>query len=65
MKPSCARVARGAAQDAAQDVAAAFVARHDAVGDQEGQRARVVGDDAEGQVVILVARRSAAARAPR
>ena len=41
-------VARGAAQQAAQDVAAAFVGRHDAVGDGEGERAQVVGDHAHG-----------------
>ena len=38
-------MANGSAQDPAQDVAAAFVGRCDAVGDQEGDRARVIGDD--------------------
>ena len=38
-------VAHGAAHDAAQDVAPALVRRGDAVGDQEGRRAQVVGDD--------------------
>ena len=39
-------VAHGAAHDAAQDVAAALVRRVDAIGDQEGRGAQVVGDDA-------------------
>ncbi|MNX80834.1 hypothetical protein D3C86_1125030 [compost metagenome] len=39
-------VAHGAAHDAAQDIAPAFVRRGHAVGDQEGGRAQVVGDDA-------------------
>ncbi len=39
-------VAHGAAHDAAQDIAAAFVRRQDAVGDQEGGGAQMVGDDA-------------------
>ncbi len=39
-------VAHGAAHDAAQDIAAPFVRRGHAVGDQEGGRAQVVGDDA-------------------
>ena len=38
--------AGGAADQAAQDVAAALVAGRDAVGDQEGGGARVLGDDA-------------------
>ncbi len=41
-------VAHGAAQDSADDVATAHVARHHAVGDGEGDGANVVGDDAEG-----------------
>jgi len=43
-----AAVAGGAAQQAAQDVAAAVVGGHDAVGDGERQRAQVVGDDPHG-----------------
>jgi hypothetical protein len=43
-------VADGAADDAAQHVAAAFVAGNDAVDDQEGTGADVVGDDLEGVV---------------
>ncbi len=39
-------VTHGAAHDAAQDIAPAFVRRGHAVGDQEGGRAQVVGDDA-------------------
>ena len=37
-------VAHAAAHDPAQDVAAALVGRHDAVGDQEGGAAQMVGD---------------------
>ncbi len=37
-------VAHAAAHDPAQDVAAALVGRHDAVGDQEGAAAQMVGD---------------------
>ena len=47
-------VAHRAAQQAAQHVAAALVAREDAVGDQEGHRARVVGDDAQRGRRLLV-----------
>ena len=39
-------VAHGAAHDAAEHVAAAFVRGQHAVGDEEGRRAQVVGDDA-------------------
>ena len=39
-------VAHGAAHDPAEDVAAALVGGEDAVGDEEGGRAQVVGDDA-------------------
>jgi hypothetical protein len=46
-------MARGAAQNAAQHIAAAFVGRCDAVGDHEVERAAVVGDDAHGEVVFL------------
>ena len=38
-------VADGAAEDPAEDVAAALVRRQDVVGDEERDRARVVGDD--------------------
>ena len=41
-------MADAATEDLAQDVAAAFVGREDAVGDEEGGGAGVVGDDAEG-----------------
>ncbi len=37
------------AHDPAQDVAAAFVGRHDAIGDQEGRSAQVVRDHLEGR----------------
>ena len=47
--------AHGAADDAPQDVAAVLVRRHDAVVDEEGHRAGVVGDDLEGDVGPLVA----------
>ena len=40
------RVAHGAAHDAAEHIAAAFVRRQHAVGDQERRRAQMVGDDA-------------------
>ena len=49
-----AAIAHGAAQDAAQDVVAVRVARLDAVGDGEAERADVVGDDAEGDVDLLL-----------
>ena len=52
-------VAGGAAQDAAQHVAAPVVGRHDAVGDHEVQRAAVVGDDAHRQIVLSARLRSA------
>ena len=41
-------VADGATEDAAEDIAATVVGRVDAVGHQEGDRARVVGEDAIG-----------------
>jgi hypothetical protein len=44
----------GAAQEAAQDVAAAVVGGQDAVGDGERQRAQVVGDHAHGDGVLAV-----------
>ncbi len=54
-------IARGAAQDLAHDVAAAFVARQRTVGDAEGDRAHVVGDAAHADVAALVATVGAAA----
>ena len=51
-----AAVADGAAEDAAQDVVAVGVAGLDAVGDGEAQRADVVGDDAEGDISLIVER---------
>ena len=49
-----------AAHDAAQDVAAVLVGGHDAVGDQERHRARVVGEDAQRALVGRLARRELA-----
>ena len=43
-------VAYRAAEDAAEDVAASFVAGQRTVGDGEGQTAQVIGDDAVGDV---------------
>ena len=43
-----------AAEDAADDVIAAFVARENPVGDGAGDAARVVGEDAEGDVGLLL-----------
>ena len=43
-------MADAAAEDFAQHVAAAFVGRKNAVGDEEGGGAGVVGDDAEAGV---------------
>ena len=43
-------VAHRAPDDAAQHVAALLVARHDAVGDEEGHRAGVLGQDAQRHV---------------
>ena len=40
------RVAHGAAHDAAKHVAASLVRRQHAVGDEEGDRAQMIGDDA-------------------
>ena len=45
-------MAHGAAHDAAQHIAAALVRRQHAVGDQEGGRAQVVGDDAVAGAVL-------------
>ena len=47
-----AGVARGAAQDAAQDVPTALVGRHCAVGHGETEGADVVGDDLHGDAVF-------------
>ena len=50
-------VAHGPPHDAAQDIAAALVRRQHAVGDQEGGRAQVIGDDpVAGDAVTLGAR---------
>ncbi len=54
MKAERAAVADRATQDAAEDVAAAFVARLDAVGNRETERADVVGDHAESDVYFLL-----------
>ena len=59
-------VANGAAQNAAQHVAPALVARIDAVGQQEAHRPRVVRQHAVGRAVVRVAivRRGPPARRP-
>ena len=49
-----AAVADGAAQDAAQHVAAALIRRQDAVHDHDSHGARVVGDDLQRDVRLLV-----------
>ena len=49
-----AAVADGAAQDAAQHVAAALVRRQDAVHDHDGHGARVISDDLQRDVRLLV-----------
>ena len=51
-----AAVADGAAQDAAEDVVTVGIAGLDPVGDREGERTDVVGDDAESHVVLLLRR---------
>ena len=51
-----------AAHDPAQDVAAVLVGGHDAVGDQEGHAARVVGQDAQ-RAVVRARRRAPQLRA--
>ena len=48
--PELAAVPHRAPHDLAQHVAAPFVRRHDAVGDEERRRARVIGDDAHRDV---------------
>ena len=40
----------GAPQQTAQDVAAAFIRRNNAVGDEEGDAAAMLGDDAHGPI---------------
>ena len=47
-------VAHRAAHDLAQHVAASFVRRDDAVGDEERRRARVIADDARRRVELVV-----------
>ncbi len=47
-------VARGPAQDAAQDVAPPLVGGEDAVGDAEGEHPDVVGDHPDGDAVLVV-----------
>src|SRR3954451_4311616 len=49
-----------ATHDAAQDVAAVLVRRHDPLGDEERRRARVVGEDPQ-RALVVVARRELAA----
>ncbi len=50
------RVAHGAAHDAAKHIAAPFVRRQHAVGDQEARGAQVIGDDARARLVDRPAR---------
>ena len=52
----CASVADGASQDAAQHVVAFGIAGLDAVGDGEAEGAQVVGDDAEGDIILFLIR---------
>ena len=47
-------VADGTAQDAAEHVVALSVARLDPVGDGEAEGAQMIGDDAEGDVILLL-----------
>ena len=42
-----------AADDSAQNISAAVVGRHDAIGDHEGHGSCVVGADADGYVSIV------------
>ena len=46
-------VTRGAAEQAAQDVAPALVGGENAVADHEGRRTDMVGDDAQGHVSLV------------
>ena len=59
-----AGVAHRPPHDAPQDVAAPFVRRLDAIGDEERGRPRVVRDDAHRHAVVLGARRVRLAREP-
>ena len=54
MKSQCAPVTNRAAQNAAQNVAAAFVRWNDSVRDREAERADVIGDDAECDVDLFL-----------
>ena len=47
-------VPRRPAEDPPEDIAPPLVAGQDAVADQEGHGAAVVGDDADGNVVLFV-----------
>ena len=60
-------VAHGAADDAAQHVAARLVGREHAVGDEHRRRAGVLGEDADGEAVavVVVAGRVACGRSAR
>ena len=50
-------MAHGAPHDAAEHIAATFVRGQDAIGDQEGRGAKVIGDDARAGAVLRPARR--------
>ncbi len=50
MEAEAAAITNRAAEDAAQDITAAFVAWPDAVGDGETERPDVIGDDAESDI---------------
>ena len=50
-EPQRAPVAHSSAQDTAQHVITPIVAGQDAIGDGKGERANVVGDDAEGDAL--------------
>src|SRR5699024_9680159 len=54
LDPEQAHRAHGAAEQAAEDVAAAFVAGPDTVADDDQRRADVVGDDAHLHIGVLV-----------
>ena len=56
--PSRRAMAGGAAQQAAQHIAAALVGGHDAVADHKDGAADVVGDHAQRDVALFVVRRS-------
>ena len=66
MKPGChadpVALLDRAAHDPPQDVAAVLVGGHDAVGDEERHRARVVGEDPQRALVGLLGRQLAAER---